>query len=318
MFFDKEIEILYTTKRKSKLGRKMTLKKISTILLAIASLFCLERFCHKQTDGFKIRNLRIAPTSHQTSLPTEKELKIVKEILSQPLTYIGRGGQCYAFTTKDNLHVVKLLKYNNNYPRIWFRLFPFPFGLESYRQNKLTTKQKKLAGEYKSYEIAFSNLKEETGIVFFHLEKTPIDLGTIEIQDKLRICHKLPANKYQFYIQKKGTPLYPGIEKMLQEGNLFSAKKAITELVSFLVKRCEKKITDGDDGIWRNFAFQNNHPFQIDIGQFSYRETLANKEEYKKDLLFFTKDFYLWLSKTSPELAQHLIDSINTETDPSQ
>ncbi len=290
------------------------IKKILTLLTIILAVFLLERFCHKQTDGFTINNLRVASPSSGATLYSQEELTKVEKILAQPLRYIGRGGQCYAFATADDLYVVKLLKYNNNYPRIWFRLFPFPFGLESYRQNKIMKKQKKLEGEYKSYEIALKDLQEETGIVFFHLQKGTLPPLFLQIQDKLKISHTLPADTYQFYIQKKGLPFYPEIQKMLVDGDMVSAKATIDELTAFLIKRCQKKITDGDDGIWRNFAFENGHPFQIDIGQFSYKDSLCSKEEYEKDLLFFTKDFHRWLEKTSPELAEYLLHSIHKET----
>ncbi|MES2199874.1 MAG: hypothetical protein V4489_06875 [Chlamydiota bacterium] len=276
----------------------------------------MQKFCHKQTDGFAVSKIRHESlTSFQPNNSSEdKELAL--SILSQPLSYIGRGGQCYAFTTQDNKHVVKLLKYNNNYPRFWFKLFPLPFGLESYRQKKLALKQKKLQGEYESYQIAAVELKKETGIVYFHLNQEKLPFAKLHIQDKLGIFHILPADQYQFYIQKKGTPFYPGIEKLLETRTLEPAKEALDTLMQYLVMRCKKNIRDKDDGIWRNFAFYGDQPFQIDIGQFCYVPSLCSKEAYKKDLLFFTKDFQHWLEKTSPPLAKYFLDAIHRETDP--
>lgn len=291
------------------------IKNLCFFCIALASIYGLQRFCHKQTDGFAISKIReITPTSFHPN-NSEEEKKLALSILKQPLSYIGRGGQCYAFTTQDQKYVVKLLKYNNNYPRIWFRLFPLPFGLESYRQKKLATKQKKLQGEYTSYQIAATELKEETGILYFHLDEEKLPSINLHIQDRLGIFHTLPADRYQFYIQKKGTPFYPGIKKLLENETLESAKKALDTLTEYLVKRCQKKITDKDDGIWRNFAFYEGQPFQIDIGQFCYIPSLDSKEAYRKDLLFFTKDFRRWLEEISPPLAQYFLDAIYQETD---
>ena len=281
------------------------------ILFSLASLTILgiQKFCHKKTDGFAVCKIREAFPTQNTSY-AENFSPLIKEILTQPLTYIGKGGQCYAFSTEDGKYVVKLLKYNNNYPRIWFTLIPFPFGLESYRQEKLAKKQKKLDGEYASYDIARQELKEETGILYFHLNKNTLPDLKLHIQDKLHISHILKADSYQFYIQKKGTPFYPELEQMIQEGKLETAKASLDEMLSYLFKRCKKQITDGDDGIWRNFAFQKTHPFQIDIGQFSYAPSLCTQEAYEQDLLFFTKDFRNWLSKTSPELSLYFTNAI--------
>lgn len=293
-----------------------TLKKITLLLAAGLSIFGIQYFCHKQTDGFSVSKIRSAAINQNISPKhcsySQEEINLVTDILKQSLYYIGKGGQCYAFSTEDDKYVVKLLKYNNNYPRMLFRLVPFPFGLESYRQEKLARKLKKLKGEYASYDIAMQELKEETGILYFHLQSETLPNLKLHIKDKLQIQHHLSADSYQFYIQKKGTPFYPGLEQMINEGKLETAKLAIDNMVSFLFKRCQKKITDGDDGIWRNFAFQGSLPFQIDIGQFSYDPSLCTTDDYKNDILFFTKDFRNWLSKTNPELSEYCMNAISS------
>jgi hypothetical protein len=157
-------------------------------------------------------------------------------------------------------------------------------------------------------------LKEETGIIYFHLNEENLPSTNLYIKDKLGIFHTLPADHYQFYIQKKGTPFYAGIKKLLENETLEPAKKALDTLTCYLIKRCQKKITDKDDGLWRNFAFYEGQPFQIDIGQFCYVPSLNSPIDYRKDLLFFTKDFQSWLEKTSPPLAQYFLDTIYRET----
>ncbi|MBM3197716.1 MAG: hypothetical protein FJZ58_00475 [Chlamydiae bacterium] len=295
-------------------------KKCISILLYALLFFAIERFCHKQTEGFLISKIRLAFPQEQHPLLlsslTASQDWITKEILSQPLHYIGRGGQCYAFATQDERYVVKLLKYNNNYPKIWFSLFPFPFAMESYRQEKLMKKRQKLAEEYTSYQIALEQLPEETGIVYFHINQGTLKGATLHIEDKLGIHHFLSADSYQFYIQKKGTPFYPGLQTMIQERQFDQAKVALTEFVSYLVKRCKKNITDGDAGIWRNFAFQENgSPFQIDIGQFAYMPSSCSWKDHQQDLLLFTAGFRDWLDKNDPSLAEHLVQTIIDQTE---
>ena len=291
------------------------LKYFFYTLIVISSIFSLYRFCHNQTDGFTPRKIRIAfkdqTIPHTSSSPSELEKEKITNILTQPLHYIGRGGQCYAFATSDQNYVVKLLKYNNNYPRIWFRLFQFPLKLENYRQQKLSKKLKKLKTEYESYQVALENLQQETGILYVHLDADTLTNIQIKIFDKTKVLHTLSADNLQFYIQKKGTPLYPEFKKMIEEGNLEKAKESLDEMASYLTKRCKKNIIDKDDGIWRNFAFYQNHPFQIDIGQFSYDPSMTSEKDYKKNLIDFTKDFRCWLKTLSPSLEESFIQSIN-------
>ncbi len=296
------------------------LKSFFYILLAAGCIYPLYRFCHHQTDGFTPRKIRKAfvdqSLPHLSSSASDLEMEEVKKILGQPLTYIGRGGQCYAFATSDKQYVIKLLKYNNNYPRIWFRLVPFPFGFESYRKAQISRKVEKLKKEYESYRIALRDLKQETGILYMHFDKGSLPGIQLKVSDKINIHHELSADTFQFYIQKKGTPLYPGFKKMIKAGKIEEAQKALDELSSYLIRRCEKKITDKDNGIWRNFAFDEGHPFQIDIGQFIDDPSLTSEQAYQKNLLFFTRDFRSWLETLNPSLAEHFTKSITLAEPP--
>ena len=184
---------------------------LGKIVLGITLFILIERFCHRQTDGFLLSKMRLAFTSMpEHPLPSlSDDLSFIKKILTQPLHYIGRGGQCYAFATQDDQYVVKILKYNNNYPKIWLTLFPFPSKCELYRQKKLQEKQRRLVEEYTSYRIAIEELPEETGILYTHFYKQTLPNIDIHLEDKLHIIHKLHGDDYQFYIQRKGSPLYP-------------------------------------------------------------------------------------------------------------
>ncbi len=284
-------------------------------LLVAALVFPLYRFCHRQTDGFTPRKIRAAFVNnesipHLSSSPTTSQTESIKKILNQPLKYIGRGGQCYAFATSDEQYVIKFLKYNNNYPKIWFRLFSFPLGLETYRQQLISNKNEKLKTEYESYRIALQDLRRETGILYVHLDKGTLSNVQLELFDKINVRHILPADSFQFYIQKKGTPFYPKLLELVTSGKLEEAKKALDELSSYLINRCQKKITDKDAGIWRNFAFYKNHPFQIDIGQFSLDDSLVSEENYTQNLLSFTRGFRAWLENLNPSLAEHFNQSL--------
>jgi len=236
--------------------------------------------------------------------------------LEQRFSYLGRGGQCYAFISEDGKYILKLLKYNNHYPRIWFRLFPFPFGLEKYRLAKLAHKQNQLEAEYASYKIAEQDLKEETGIVYFHFHKNTLPTLPLYIKDKLGIEHRLKTDDYQFYIQKKGSPFYAGLQKIFAEQGQKAVEDILDSFVDYLFARCQKNICDGDTGIRRNFALDGQSPFQIDIGQFSYDPSFISLEAQKKHILFFTRGFHKWLEQLSPSLALHLSDRIENRKEP--
>lgn len=285
------------------------LKKILSILLVAVAVYSLERFCHKETDGFTVTKIRKSFPLNNPSAPLSN-LEAITSILEQHFSYLGRGGQCYAFVSEDGQYILKLLKYNNHYPRIWFRLLPFPFGLEKYRQAKLANKQSRLKAEYTSYEIAEKDLKEETGIVYFHLYQDTLPTRSLHITDKLGIHHLLKTDEYQFYIQKKGMPFYAGLQKLFLEKGEVAVENVLDSFVEYLFARCKKNISDGDTGIRRNFALNGEIPFQIDIGQFSYDPSFISLEAQTNHILFFTRGFHKWLEQLSPSLAEHLFKQI--------
>jgi hypothetical protein len=291
-------------------------KKTIYLLVVGVAVYSLERFCHKETDGFTISKIRKTTDKAPSHPALLKNSDLLFTLLNQPFSYLGRGGQCYAFASEDGKYILKLLKYNNHYPRIWFSLVPFPFGLEKFRQNKLSCKRKRLKEEYASYAIAQKELHNETGIFYFHLEKNTLPPLSLHIIDKLGIHHHLPADNYQFYIQKKGLPFYASLEKLLKEKGEASVKHVLDEFVDYLFIRCQKNITDGDTGIRRNFAFDGEHPFQIDIGQFAYDPSLHSPEAQKNHILFFTRGFCNWLENLNSSLSQYLIQKIEDKYKP--
>lgn len=285
-----------------------------TLLFALL-FYGTERFCHKRTDGFAVTRLRTITEPPPFIVTNDPEAKsLLLSILQSPLSYCGKGGQCYAFSSLDDKYVVKILRYNGNYPPFWLKRMPsFPTG--RYKAKKLADKQRKLQKEYTSYRIALEELKEETGILYFHLEPDALGGAVLQIRDKIGIVHRLPAEKYQFYVQKKGSPFYPNIRNLLASGKRDKVRTALDQFVSYLVLRASKQITDCDDGVWRNFTFCEDKPLQIDIGQFIKNPSLASKESYKKDILFFAKDFLRWLQTIDPFLADYFLTRLDTETE---
>jgi hypothetical protein len=98
----------------------MKILKLSEVLLNTALIifcfFLVKTFCNSQTSGFCIEKI-------QGSIPDAEEWKIDVlfqdadlSCLDQPFYFLEKGGQAYAFMSKDKKYVLKFLKFRKINP----------------------------------------------------------------------------------------------------------------------------------------------------------------------------------------------------------
>lgn len=272
------------------------MKKLFKFALGIVAIWAVARFCHHETAGFKMskinNNLEYAPI---VPVPAVE----VNEILKQRFTYLGRGFQAFVFESEDKQYVLKL--FTNAYQRrlFWIGLCP-PL---KWKTEKQEVWREKLLKGFHSYQLAFDEFQEESGLLYIHLNSTS-HLNKITIVDKLHIAHELDANALGFLIQKKATLVYPYLSELIAKGEEQEAKKAIHSLVNFFVERAKKGIGDSDPLIRTNFGFIGEKPMQVDVGPL-YKDPQL-KENYPLVIPRITLSLKHWLETHSPELAHHL------------
>src|SRR5258706_12163985 len=103
------------------------------VLALLVSLY------HALPEKFRIHADKKA-TSWELSPLSAQEKENIDKILTEPFSFLGSGGQCYAFVSKDEKYVLKFFKQKAN---------PCPL--------------------FNSCKIAYETLKEETGMLALHL-----------------------------------------------------------------------------------------------------------------------------------------------------
>lgn len=278
--------------------------------LATLGFFGLERFCQAQTDGFAryriVSNLTPFP-DWELPAPSPQEKQQLDRLLCQPFYYLGKGAQAYVFASQDGTAVIKFCRFEHLRPSLWFSLPFFPcYCYEKERLERLLQSRKRLEQEFASYTIAFSKLKEETGLIYLHLN-TSSHLNTIlTIHDKGKVVHHLDLDRMQFIIQKRAVPFYSGLSQLIQNQGEHAAKHALDQLVRFLSSRLNKGISDTDAKLVTNFGFLETSPIQIDIGRFGYQTTPLTQEETKQEIHKIIKPLRAWLDLHSPALSSYL------------
>ena len=287
--------------------------KIGKICILILCLVLVKRFCFLQTDGFALHKihspLRFCSDWETTPLPPNASDELMK-ILDQPFYYLARGAQAYVFSSKDGQAVIKFFRVYHLMPPLWMTRLNFPLLLQPYKIGKMLKKREGLIRDFQSYKIAFEELRQETGLLYIHLNKTEHLKKKLVIHDKIGIAHEIDLDRMEFVVQKRASPFYPSIERFIQTEGMPSTKEAITALLDLLKTRRLKGIYDKDPDLETNFGFIDHTPVQIDVGRFSHTRKPAKQENGRDEIIRITDDFRKWLDKEHPLLSQHLFQEI--------
>lgn len=282
------------------------------LLFGLAAFFvvCLSRFCSRQTEGFALykicSDLPFCKEWETLELPNEKVLSL----FDQPFHYLAKGAQSYVFISEDKNTVIKFFRLYHLRPPLWLSFLSFPYPFQLYKIQKMLDKRQELIKDFSSYKIAFDEMKEQTGLLYLHLNKTACLNKKLTFYDKIGIRHIVDLDQMEFLVQKKASLVFPAIEHLMQTEGLSSAKEAITALVNLLLYRCKIGIFDKDPDLNTNFGFFGTTPLQIDIGRFQHCPTIKGIDSHHDEIIRITDNFRQWLDQHYPPLSEHLLQEI--------
>ncbi len=274
-------------------------------------------FCEARTDGFTVlgvsSNRSVNPAWDVHPL-TDVERQELDQALGQKYHYLARGNQAFAFLSEDGRFVLKFFKQKLFEPHIALKAVPTSWLQEGKSAKKVWKKGYKLQRDFESYRLAFDELKEETGLVLVHLNRSGWIQKRVAVVDKLNIEHLIDLDRFDFIIQKRADLVYPTIDRLMADGNVDGAKEALSSILKMFVSRCQKGIDDSDPDLDKNFGFIDGKAIQIDIGRFTrypqkvkfHERHLANLRELQEVKPPLIKDtFKAWLSSNYPDLFDH-------------
>ena len=285
----------------------MKIRHFFQLFIAILSIFCLQSVIRKGTDGFALNkihsNLAYHPDWEVPPLSAEEQQNL-KTILDQPYFYLTRGAQSYVFLSEDKNYVIKFFRLHRLLPPAWVTDIHWPFRLQPYRLKKIINSNQSVYKDFVSYTIAFNKMREETGLIFLHLNKTSNLKQKMTLHSPIHIAHEIDLDQMEFIVQKRADLIYPSLQKMMDSQEIEKAKEHLTSLIELLVLRCQKGILDKDPKLSTNFGFIDNKARQIDIGRFTLDplRTDVNKIE----IIHITDNLNQWLKQDYPVLSYHL------------
>lgn len=261
------------------------------------------------TDGFNLTNIQsdlgFHPEWEVRPLNGEEKREFEKAI-DQPYHYLGKGCQSYVFASADGQYVAKFFKYQRCRLALWFVHFPPLPAIVKYRQEKEERKWNKLNGVIQSWKTAFEHLKEETGLIFVHLNKTTTLGRELTVYDKTGTMHRIALDEMEFCIQKRAKMLCHVLLDYKQGNQLLQAEQLIDQLLSLIVSEYRRGLADNDHALMQNTGVAQGKPVHIDVGQFVCDATVKQSEISHQEIVTKTYKFKLWLDENYPELGAYL------------
>ena len=254
------------------------------------------RFCHHQTKGFSMSKIR----SNLEGQWHEPGVLPLPPLLQQKFHFLGRGLQSFVFSSEDGQYVLKI--FNNRYQRKiqLFSLLSHLPGISSWSKERAAYFEKKLHQTFASYQIAFEEMQDQTGLIYIHLSPTSYLPSSLTIVDALNISHVIDPNQTGFLIQKRATLVYPALNGFLERQDIDGAERAISNLIELFFWKWRHGIADNDPLIRTNYGFLGTQVIQIDVGPLS--KQAISCEEQKKKITHITASLKFWLNKNAPEL----------------
>ncbi|MFI5333904.1 MAG: hypothetical protein ACHQT8_01910 [Chlamydiales bacterium] len=278
------------------------MKTYKKIVLYTLLALSVERFCHWKTEGFTIRKIQADLPFHpewECTPLSGVEQSEVEKALGQKFSYLASGGSCYVFASEDGRYVLKLFKHHRLYPYPWAEHLPLPRFLKQ----KIDHYQRKRARVFASCKSAFEELRDDTALLFVHLNKTGVTGSHLTLVDKLGIVHKISADNVEFLLQKKAEIAYAHIDQLMAKHDILGAQHAVGEIRSLIWQIAHKGFKDLDPNVETNVGFIDGKAVKIDVGP------LVKDENRKKEMMRsvkYTHRLNKWLKDRYPELYESL------------
>lgn len=287
--------------------RRWMMRALCLVVLGL-SLFAGYQFYKQRNDGFSVERIS---SSFENSLDwdisvTARQLYTANEILRQPFYYLNHGFQCYAFVSQDGKYVLKFLRHQRLCPPVLLQWLPQVGFIKDLKEKKSQERAKRANALFRSLKLAFTDVPQETGVVFVHLNKTTGMHPQVTIHDKSGAAYTIMLDDKEFALQERASYIKPTIEALMKEGSVQRAKERIDELFILLVRCAERGVCDEDRALIHkdNIGYLPDRAIYIDAGRLVKRSQLVNRAYMTRDLQRLNP-LYKWLLKHYPVLAEH-------------
>ncbi len=305
--------------------------RIIKFIFAIGLFIGLQQLIEIKTHGFCLQKIQTSDLPFRAKWETaplaENEEKQIADLLSEPFRMIGAGSECFAFVSEDGNTVIKFFKldharpvylhrgiFSEDHSKLCGTLSDHPLTKSSFPWVKrwLGMREYRINRTFSSIKLAYDELKNETGLIYLHLNPTNHLQKELIIYDACGIRHKIDLDSSKFFLQKRAIPLEKHFSQLKEKQATYEAQKSIDSLIELLITRCKKGFADRDI-VNRNFGYIGTQAIEIDSGSFLRNPRMKEPPAYKQEIFYATLELKIWLKKNYPEMVGYLEDRVNEQ-----
>ena len=193
------------------------------------------------------------------------QIEFDERILHQDFHYLARGSQAFVFSSQDGLYVLKLFFFDSQKLSL-VRQF---LGAKS--KGFSAEVRRKVAKTLKGSHLALLRAKEETGLIYVHLNPT---------QREGRVClcgpawhrEQIPIYRYRFAIQRFATPLETALKEARKNNDRQLFDQRVQAVQALLRRRISLGIHNSDPLLVDNCGLLGERAIEIDFGNYALAE----------------------------------------------
>ncbi|HSX12202.1 MAG TPA: hypothetical protein VLF61_01800 [Rhabdochlamydiaceae bacterium] len=218
-------------------------------------------FAYHKSPGFSVSKMKASITPRkewEVPRPEGAQEEELREIFKQKFYFLSAGYQSYAFISEDERTIIKFFRMKRLSHASTDALF---------HPKKVETHKKNLSLIFNPYNLAYDEFKEDSGLIYIHLNKTDFLNAMLSITDQSGREALVDLDGLHFVIQEKAESLFPYLHKFIEKKDKEGFDRAVAALLALIQRRHEKGIADEDKGIAENYGFIEDRPIQFDIGR---------------------------------------------------
>jgi hypothetical protein len=238
------------------------------------------------------------PREEWELVPTVEEKEAIRTILSQPFHYLSKGLQSFVFESQDGQYVLKFFRFDASRASQGQKIVFLARQLLGLNPREPFPLDKRRSKTFRSCLFSYQTLRDETGVIWVHLNPKPNLWPVLIVQDRLGRWHRVDPARVPFTLQKKGSRFNAALQQAFAEDPQ-QFRNRVDSFVE-LVKQIEKKgAFHVDPNMGSNFGFLGDQAIQLDFGNYVARE------QAKFDSTHFIRRIRSFIRREFPsELAQ--------------
>jgi hypothetical protein len=226
--------------------------------------------------------------------------------LGQEFRFLGKGCQSYAFVSHDGQYVLKFIKHQRVQPPLWMDCCYLVPQVRAARSAYMAHRREGIEQLCASWRLAFEELREESGLVCMHLDRTEGALGTVRLVARGGVEHQVDLDQTPFLLQRLAEPFDARITQLVRRGELEVAAELLDQLVDLILTDYWRGVADQDRWVAHNSGVVDGRVMHLDVGLFACNVRSQDPELCRYDLFIKGTKLLHWLRRLSPELATHL------------